>query len=98
VNARFTPAARADVSAARQWYRDRNPGIDSRFLQAVDSAVSAISAHPEIGHEIEPGIRRYLVRGFPYTIFYRLYSAEFVVVACLHAARDPESWPRSGAV
>jgi len=34
--------------------------------------------------------RRVLVQRFPFCLFYRLNSDGVILIACLHAARDPE--------
>jgi plasmid stabilization system protein ParE len=94
VRVRFTVAARADVADARQWYRRRDPALAPRFLRAVDECVDQLLAHPEIGPIVEGSIRRLLLRGFPYGVFYRLYGDEAVVIACLHGARSSRAWRR----
>jgi plasmid stabilization system protein ParE len=97
VRVRLTPEARADVAEARRWYRQRNPALDARFLDAVEECVSQIIAHSESGPIVEGPVRRLLLRGFPYGFFYRLYPDEAVVIACLHGARSPQAWQRRGA-
>lgn len=94
---RLTPEARADVAGARLWYRQRGSGLDARFLDSVEACVNSISEHPERGAIVEGRIRRLLMRGFPYSVFYALYPNEAVVIACLHGARNPRVWRRRGA-
>ncbi len=95
--ARITSAAQADLAQALHWYRRHRPGLDRRFIEAFELAIDTISRHPEVGHEVEGSVRRYLLRGFPYALFYLVYKTEVVVVACMHGARDPESWPSGRA-
>ena len=94
---RFTLDARADIDDARRWYRQRDPVLGTRFLDAIEECEAQIAAHPQIGPIVEEPIRRVLLRGFPYSIFYRLYSDEAVVIACVHGARSPQVWRRRGA-
>lgn len=96
---RLTPEARADVAEARRWYRERGAGLDARFIDALEACLDSISAHPERGAIVEGGIRRLLMRGFPYGIFYVPYfnADEAIVIACLHGARSPQVWRRRGA-
>lgn len=98
MNLRLTSAAHADLSDALEWYRQHQPGLDRRFLEAVDSAIATVSIHPEIGPIVDGEVRRLLLRGFPYGLFYLIRDAEIVVVGVFHGARDPEGWPRGGAV
>jgi len=97
VRVRLTPEAQADVAEARLWYRQRGTGLDRRFLDSVEACLSSISEHPERGLVVEGTIRRLLLRGFPYGVFYTLYPNEAVVIACLHGARSPQAWGRRGA-
>ncbi len=94
---RLTPEARTDVAEAHLWYRQRGPGLDRRFLDSVEACVDSISEHPERGAVVEGTVRRLLLRGFPYGVFYALYPNEAVVIACLHGARNPQVWRRRGA-
>jgi plasmid stabilization system protein ParE len=72
VRVRVTPEARADLAEARRWYRQRAPGFDRRFIDAVEACVNSISEHPERGAVVEGTVRRVLLRGFPYSVFYTL--------------------------
>lgn len=39
--------------------------------------------------------RRALIpQRFPYGLFYRIYGDTIVIVACMHAKRDPQRWQR----
>jgi plasmid stabilization system protein ParE len=38
--------------------------------------------------------RRALLRRFPYALTYRASEDEVVILACLHARRDPKRWQR----
>jgi hypothetical protein len=55
--------------------------LGTRFLDAVEECVPQIVAHPEIGPIVEEPIRGLLLRGFPFSVFYRLYPDEAVVIA-----------------
>jgi plasmid stabilization system protein ParE len=87
---RITSAAQADLAEALRWYRQRGPGLDRRLLAAFDTALETIAAHPEIGPVVEGTVRRHLLRGFPYGVFYFATKDEVVVVGCFHGARDPD--------
>lgn len=88
-----SPAAR-ELREAVQWYETRQPGLGAQFLDAVDSAFSRISAHPEIGTVIsEAGhTRRVLVTAFPYQVVYYLTPDEIIIVAIAHLRRRPGYW------
>ncbi len=46
--------------------------------------------HPLVLSEI----RRALVNGFPFALFYAVEGDEVVLLAFVHTSRDPRRWPR----
>lgn len=54
----------------------------------VDAAIAGIARQPELFPPIHRGLRRVLVRRFPYAVFYRIDPDAARVVAVLHAKMD----------
>jgi plasmid stabilization system protein ParE len=79
----------AEIEAARVWYEFQRPGLGGEFLDAIESAVESLLAFPEARSVDYRDARRYLLERFPYCLYYRVESDGLVVVALLHAARDP---------
>ncbi len=94
----FRPAARADLRVARDWYADQQPGLELELRDMVDITLAGIRDHPERYAEIDPGIRRAVLRKFPYAIFYRSRADVIEVLAILHHRRDPLVWRTRAAV
>ena len=94
---RFKGAAGKDVENARNWYDEQSPGLGEEFLDEVDATVSRILDNPHSHQVIRGRIRRAVLHRFPYFIFYVVDPREIVVLACMHASRDPHSWPSSNA-
>ena len=90
---RFKPAAERDVERACEWYDGQSLGLGGEFLDEVDAAVSRVAANPYSNQLIRGRIRRAVLHRFPYLLFYVIEPEEIVVLACLHASRDPQSWP-----
>jgi plasmid stabilization system protein ParE len=88
----FPPSASADVQAAYEWYEGQRPGLGDEFLAAVDAAIASILAFPDAYPVVHRGARRVLLERFPYSLYYRVQGEQVVVVACMHAARDPRWW------
>ena len=66
------PAAELEARSAFWWYFERNPDAASRFEDELTSSIVEISDGPEQYAEIEDGIRRALLRHFPYGVLYSL--------------------------
>ena len=89
------PAAAADIEDADQWYESQQPGLGEQFLAALRSMQELLLDHPESFPVLYRETRRALIpQRFPYGLFYRIYGDTIVVVACMHAKRDPRRWQR----
>lgn len=64
-----------------------------RFRAAVDTLVERIVANPLQFPMVYKGIRRALVRRFPYALMFVVEMDEnLTVIACFHGSRDPARW------
>ena len=86
----FLPAALVDIRAACDWYESEHPGLGDEFRDAVEHALDRITEFPLASPVVHRATRRYLLARFPYCLFYRVVGDGLVVVALLHAARDPD--------
>lgn len=84
--------AETEVAEAVEWYAARSPDLAARFLLALDKALQRIRRSPESCLLIYPPLRRSLLVHFPYAVFYRMHPDRIVVVAVIHARRDPRRW------
>lgn len=89
-----TRAAAADITAARNWYRDRRPELGSDWLTEVDAALERVAARPEMYPIVLADIRRVLVRRFPYSLYYQLRNGTVRVIAVAHQRQHPQNWQR----
>lgn len=88
--ARFLAAAYDDVDSAYVRYEHQHAGLGAEFVRAVEAAIAGASAFPDVHPVIHRGARRILVQRFPDCLFCRLDRDGVILIACLHAARDPE--------
>lgn len=82
-------AAFADIDAAEGWYENKEPGLGSQFVDAVDRTLALIEENPRAYPVVENTIRRAVVRRFPYSVFYVVEEARVVVLAVFHQAMSP---------
>jgi len=88
-------AAAADIEDAYEWYESQQPGLGDEFLAALRTTRDRLLEHPEAYPVLHRNTRRALIpQRFPYALFYRLYDDTIVIVACMHAKRDPRRWQR----
>jgi toxin ParE1/3/4 len=88
------PRADLDVVAAYQWYESERAGLGMEFLDQLSAAYDRIAEDPLRYQDLESGIRRVLLRRFPYAVCFAIESDLVVVLAVLHVSRDPVEWQR----
>jgi toxin ParE1/3/4 len=90
---RFERPALEDLRQGVFWYEEKRPGLGTRFALEVRRAMEVVASAPA-RWPLRSGTRRYVLRGFPYTIAYRMRGAQVVVVAVAHHRLDPGSWDK----
>jgi len=85
----LTREAENDLSEIVEWYENQRSGLGFNFLAEVDAGFRLLASDPRLFPEQYKGVRRYLVRRFPYKVFYRLVEDNVVVLAVVHGGRDP---------
>jgi len=88
------PRADLDVAAAYQWYESERAGLGVQFLNQLSVTYDRIAEDPRRYQDLESGIRRALLRRFPYAVYFALESDLVVVLAVLHVSRAPAEWQR----
>ena len=72
--------------------RTVRPGLE--FLDELRATYDRIADGPLKYQLIRSGIRRALLRRFPYAVYFAVEEDILVVLAVLHASRDPAEWQR----
>ncbi len=90
--ARFHPEAVAEMIEAAQFYETRQPGLGSRFLDAVEFTARQLERQPTLGRVDSAGRRRRAVKRFPYRLIYREKASDIFILAIAHGSRRPGYW------
>lgn len=92
----FHPSALDELHAAAAWYDACRVGLGTSFVEAVEHALNHISKAPERWPlvPLEPRARRYVLRRFPYVLFYTVLNGAVFVLAVSHSSRKPGYWKR----
>lgn len=86
--------------AAAHYLAEGGPGLEVRFIDALEAAIRQVAIHPAIGSpryasELNSsGLRCWPVKRFPYLIFYVEGQDHGDVWRVLHGARDMAEWLR----
>ncbi|HBI45930.1 MAG TPA: recombinase [Planctomycetales bacterium] len=85
-------AAQAEYDAAGDWYEQQRPGLGVAFTAAVQEVFDRIAAHPRMHGIVLRDMRKAVVQGFPYCVYYRERPPAVVVLSVFHTSRDPTVW------
>ena len=89
-----TPAVELDIEATFNWYEREEPGLGFVFLNQLRDTYVRILDHPLGYQELRSGIRRALIKQFPYAIYFAIERDVVLILGVLHTARDPAEWQR----
>lgn len=84
--------ARSEALAAAAWYEESEPGLGSRFFDAMDAAQKRIMGNPEIYRCFQRDFRKCHLKDFPYLLIFRIQRNTINVVAVMHTSRRPGYW------
>lgn len=92
VKVTLTVAAQIELAEALQWLTEHSLERAVAFDAAYELVEHRIAEHPEWFPEVEPGIRRALIRRFRYSVFFIVRENEALIVAVAHQHRRPGYW------
>ena len=82
--------AELDIDDAFMWYEMNQIGLGTKFYASVDKSIHFISQRPFICPEIYKGLRRFVIKKFPYGVYYHvnLEKKEIQIVGVIHFKRN----------
>jgi toxin ParE1/3/4 len=89
---RFADGALAEFIETGRYYNRQASGLGDEFVDAIEDAIDTILKDPLVWRFIEDDVRRYLVRRFPYGIYYTIENDVVVIWAVQNLHRHPDYW------
>lgn len=88
----FHALAEAELQEASDYYGRTVPGLREAFLDEVERGYRLLVEFPEIGVLVRSGVRKLVVKRFPYSLFYTVHQETIRIVAVGHHNRRPFYW------
>jgi len=82
------PAAQGDLRQAAAWYGSQRTGLDDAFIAEVSRTLAGLQDEPWRFAVTALGLRRALVRRFPFAVYFRASEPSVHVLAVLHLHRE----------
>ena len=94
---RIHAAAAEEAAEAAAWYEKERLGLGADFARAVEAALDLLEQEivpltSAPGVAAAHGVKRLLLRRFPYAVVVRERDTEIFVIALAHHARRPGYW------
>jgi toxin ParE1/3/4 len=75
------------------YYEERRVGLGIEFLRQVEQATAQIEREPGLGAPYQDSeYRHYIVRRFPYVLYYVEREDAIWIIAVAHGSRRPSYW------
>lgn len=96
---RIDPAAADDIDRATAYFASHAPAVQGEFAKLLLETLLQIAASPQRFTLLETNttdreIRRAILRRFKYLVIYEVTDAGPLVLAVMHASRQPDAWRR----
>ena len=89
----ITAAAQEDEREAVLFKMERSTRRATELVDALDALYKRLAQFPATYPEVKPSLRRAVLPGLDYSVFYRVEQEVVYVLRLLHARSDPDRWP-----
>ena len=86
------PFAEEEISDAFHWYLEKSRFAANAFRAEIVAAIDSLTEDPMMWPADTENVRHYILRRFPYTIYYEVAGAFVIVLAVAHQRRRPGYW------
>jgi len=85
-------AAKQELAQSYEWYKTRSTKAADAFRREVLAAFDLIAQNPTSWARWDDTVRRYVLKQYPYTIYFEIHSTELRMLAVGHHRRRPGFW------
>lgn len=85
----FHPSAIVDIRLSQAWHVKESKIVADRFSVSIMRTINSLEKFPYSSPICFSNIRRVVVHGFPYNIYYQFENDIIIILAVSHSHRDP---------
>ena len=86
------PAVKREMAEAYEWYKARSQRAADAFRAEVLAAFDLIASDPICWGLWDDSIRRYVLKQYPYTVYFAVTPGEVRILAVGHHRRQAGYW------
>jgi toxin ParE1/3/4 len=84
--------AENDLDNSYQYYAEESTKVAESFFKQINSSLEIIKKNPESFPIAFRDVKKFVVKRFPFVIYYQLNESLIRVIAIFHTSRNPEIW------
>ena len=88
----FHPETIEEVNFSIDWYNQKQVDLGDRFKSEVLNSIEIIYESPTLWPKFSYGAHRYLLKHFPYGVYYTVDESYLIIIAVAHLNRKPYYW------
>ncbi len=88
----FHPEAENELNSTIDFYNRKVSGLGLEFLEEIERDINLIDGNPDRWLILKNRVRKYILKQFPYTIYYIFDPNRIYIVAIAHQKRKPFYW------
>lgn len=93
MNYYFHSEALHEYAETAQYYAEISTSLAISFVSQIENGITQILLYPQAWHPIDEDVRRYLIKRFPFGIYYTIEENESIIIqAVMHLSRKPGYW------
>ncbi len=81
-----------DFDKSYEYYSEENPKVADSFYKQINLSLENLKQHPVSFPVAYKNVRKFVVKKFPFVIYYQLIDSVIRVIAIFHTSRNPEIW------
>lgn len=86
------PFAEQDIKDSIIYYAEKEEGLDKQFLSIINQAFQLISIKPFSFPFIKNPVRKFVIKNFPFNVYYIVENDVIYILAVYHQKRNPKMW------
>lgn len=84
--------AEIDFDKSYKYYYEDSTKVADTFFKRINIGFENIKQNPSSYPIVHEDVRKYVVKKFPFVIYYRIVDSAIQVIAIFHTSRNPEIW------
>ncbi len=91
-NLEVSDEAEVDLKNAYQFYAEESTRVAESFFKQINASLEVIKKNPRSFPYAHKNLQKFVVKKFPFVIYYQLDESTIRVIAIFHTSRNPEIW------